>query len=206
MSNDGPSSAPPRAPVPDPASTAPVTVRALTGNAEIDGVVALSERLRRGRHDAEDEARDGFVTIAYDAPTVAALAAHAPQIVAVDAAGAVVGYALALVPEAADAVPELSAMFDLLGRLDIDGRPLRARRYVVMGQVAIAAAHRASGLFDRLYAAFRADLDGQFDLCVTEIAARNGRSRAAHARVGFGEVHVYDDLGETWHVVVWRWR
>ena len=190
----------------DPASTAPVTVRALAGDAEIDGVVALSEALRRGRRDAEDEARDGFVTIAYDAPTVAAIAATAPQIVAVAASGAVVGYALALVPAAQAAVPELAGMFDLLGRIEVGGAPLAGQRYTVMGQVAIDAAHRGTGLFDRLYAAYRAHLSADFDLCVTEIAARNGRSRAAHARVGFEDVHVYDDLGENWHVVVWRWR
>lgn len=190
----------------DPDFVAPVAVRPLAGGAEVAGVVALSAALRRGRRAADDEARDGFVTIAYDAPTVAALAEVAPQIVAVDAAGAVVGYALVLAPEAQAAVPELGAMFDLLGRIEVDGAPLGGQRHYVMGQVAIDAAHRGTGLFDRLYAAHRAQLDGRFDLCVTEIAARNARSRAAHARIGFEDVHVYDDLGETWHVVVWRWR
>lgn len=188
------------------AAASAVEVRPLAGSAEIGGVVALSEALRRGRRAAEDEARDGFVTIAYDAPTVAALAATAPQIGAVDDSGAVVGYALVLVPEAQAAVPDLAAMFDLLGRIEVDGVPLARQRHYVMGQVAIDAGHRGTGLFDRLYAAHRAHLAAEFDLCVTEIAARNGRSRTAHARVGFEEVYVYDDLGETWHVVVWRWR
>ncbi len=183
-----------------------VVVRPLATPDDIDGVVALSEALRRGRRTAADEARDGFVTIAYDAPTVAALAATAPQIGAVDAGGEVVGYVLALVPAAQAAVPELAGMFEMLGRIEVGGAPLAGQRYTVMGQVAIDAAHRGTGLFDRLYAAYRAHLSADVDLCVTEIAARNGRSRAAHARVGFEEVHVYDDLGETWHVVVWRWR
>jgi GNAT superfamily N-acetyltransferase len=183
-----------------------VRVTTLRTAADRAGVLALSRSLLRGTRNAAAEAREGFVTVAYDAPTLDALAATAPQLIA-KAGAVVVGYALVLVPEAQAAVPVLAPMFDLLDRLMWRGAPLSSQAYYVMGQVAIAAPYRGQGLFDRLYAAHRRLLSDRYAVCVTEVALRNGRSLAAHARVGFEPVAEYDDpaTGETWRVVAWPW-
>ncbi|HYE58690.1 MAG TPA: hypothetical protein VD948_09300 [Rhodothermales bacterium] len=188
-------------------SPARVRVTTLRTAADRDGVLALSRSLLRGTRDATTEDREGFVTVPYDPRTLDALVATAPQVIA-KAGREVVGYALVLVPEARSAVPILTPMFALLDRLEWRGAALAAQAYYVMGQVAIAAPYRGLGLFDRLYAAHRRVLSDRFDVCVTEIALRNGRSLAAHARVGFETVAEYDDptTGETWRVVAWPWR
>lgn len=189
-----------------PGPPPPVRVTTLRTRADRDGVLALNRTLLRGTRDPEEEARDGFVAVPYDAPMLDALVAAAPQVIA-RAGGEVVAYALVLPPEAAPAVPFLAPMFETMGRLSWRGAPLSERAWYVMGQVAVAEAYRGTGLFDRLYAAHRRLLAPRYDVCVTEVALRNGRSLAAHARVGFAPVADYEDptTGETWRVIAWPW-
>jgi len=181
---------------------------------DVAGVLALQRRYLRGARPPGEEARDGFLTLQHDAPTLERMAASAPQVVA--HAGApgreggehVVAYALTLVPTLRGSFPLLAPMFALLDGLDWRGAPLAAQPYYVMGQVCVDAGYRGVGLFDRLYAAHRALLGERFSLCVTEVAARNARSLAAHARVGFEVAGAHDDAltGEAWRVLVWDWR
>ena len=60
------------------------------------------------------------------------------------------------------------------------------------------------GVFDGLYRTMAERHGTDFDFTVTEVAARNTRSRRAHERVGFQTLHVYGDktTGEEWHVIV----
>ena len=192
--------------VPPPA--ADVAVGAATA-ADLTGILVLQRKNLRGARPPGEEARAGFLTVRHTPGALAAMAAAAPQVVARDAGGRVVGYALALVPALRAEVPVLAPFFDLLGGLRWRGAPLVPQRPYVMGQVCVDAAWRGRGVFDRLYTAHAALLlapGGPFGVCVTEIAARNGRSLAAHARVGFEPVHRYDDptTGEMWVVVGWE--
>jgi RimJ/RimL family protein N-acetyltransferase len=70
-----------------------------------------------------------------------------------------------------------------------------------MGQICIAPEHRGRGIFDALYAGHRRHFADAYDLLVTEVATRNGRSLRAHLRVGFEEVLRYRDDVDEWVLI-----
>ena len=73
--------------------------------------------------------------------------------------------------------------------------------FYVMGQICIAESCRGGGLFDALYAAHRAQFADRYELIVSEISARNGRSLRAHERVGFSTLTKYRHELDEWVVV-----
>lgn len=146
---------------------------------------------------------EGFVTASHTLDVLEKMHAMGPSIVARDADGTLAGYALMMALEARALVAELVPMFALFDGLEFRGRPLRELRYYVMGQVCVAKPYRGKGVFDALYAGHRAEYGDRFDLTVTEIATRNGRSLRAHERVGFESIHRYRDATDEWAIVGW---
>jgi L-amino acid N-acyltransferase YncA len=166
---------------------------------DLEGILALQNECR-------EPTPDGFVTVAHTLDVLRAMQALAPSIVARDAGGRVVGYALAMPIETRALIPILEPMFrmiETLPALAICGGP-RARWYV-MGQIAIAPAHRGTGLFARLYDEHRARYRAAFDAIVTEVSTSNARSLRAHARVGFKTIAVYRDATDEWALMAWAW-
>lgn len=145
---------------------------------------------------------DGFVTVSHTLPILRAMHELMPSLIVRGEEGGLAGYALAMAREARSMLPILAPMFARLEDLDA----LRGRRWYVMGQVCVDEAWRGRGVFDALYAGHRASYGGAFDVLVTEIATRNGRSIRAHARVGFEEIDRYRDATDEWSVVAWTWR
>lgn len=74
---------------------------------------------------------------------------------------------------------------------------------MVGGQVCVDKDCRGQGLLRRLYHETRKRLPPEYQLCVTEIAARNVPSLKAHEKMGFEAVSTYHDGKEHWIVVVW---
>lgn len=165
-----------------------------TSDRDLAGILALQRASRA-------VTPDGFVTVEHTLAILQAMHALAPSVVARDAAGEVVGYALAMPRETATLLPILAPMF-----AQLDALPIAAARYYVMGQIAVAPAHRGTGVFDALYAEHRARYRDRFDVLVTEIATRNTRSLRAHARVGFATLETYRDATDEWALVAWDWR
>ncbi|MBL8949480.1 MAG: GNAT family N-acetyltransferase [Myxococcaceae bacterium] len=168
------------------------TVGLVEGEADLEGILALQRA-------SLAVTADGFVTVQHTLEVLKAMHALAPSVVA-RAGGEVVAYALVMPPEARAWVPILEPMFVELEAL------LPNTRFYVMGQVAVAAKHRGTGLFDALYAEHRARYASRWDVCVTEVATRNTRSMRAHARVGFETVKTYRDATDEWALLAWRWR
>ena len=47
----------------------------------------------------------------------------------------------------------------------------------------------------------------RYDMTITQVARRNGRSVRAHEKVGFELLHRYRDAaGEEWDLIAWDWR
>jgi ribosomal protein S18 acetylase RimI-like enzyme len=179
-------------------------IRLSDGDRDLDGILAL-QRANLGRAlAAEEAAREGFVTVEHTRELLARMHGELPSIVAVDDAGAVVAYALSMATSCASFLPILEPMFATFSSLTFDGRPLLDQRMYVMGQICVARAWRGRGLVEALYDAHRRLYGGRFELLVTEISARNGRSLRAHARVGFEEVGRYRDATDDWVVVALR--
>jgi hypothetical protein len=149
-------------------------------------------------------ANQGFVTVRHEPAVLKRMNEIAPAIIATDG-GRVVGYALMMPRTFASDVPILRPMFEMLDTLSWKGSLLRDNpRWFVMGQICVADGYRGRGIVEGLYEAMARGYGDRFDFTVTEVAARNTRSRRAHQRVGFQTIHVYPDAttGEEWHVIV----
>ncbi len=152
------------------------------------------------------EAREqGFVTVKHTLDVLRTMHDVLPSVVAMEERH-LVGYALSMARECRPLIPVLEPMFQVLDWLTVDRRPLANRPYYVMGQVCVAKAHRGRGVLEALYAAHRNAYASKFELLITEISVRNVRSMKAHARMGFRDIHRYEDGAESWVVVAWDWR
>jgi len=166
---------------------------------DLEGVLALQRASRA-------PTQDGFVTVEHTLDILRAMHALAPSVVARDAHGAIVGYALVMPKETRVLLPILEPMFALIERLPAaELGPKANARWYVMGQIAVAPSHRGTGVFDALYAEHRARYQERFDLVITEVATRNTRSLRAHQRVGFRTVTTYRDATDEWALIAWSW-
>lgn len=167
---------------------------------DLEGILALQAELRT-------PTTDGFVTVRHTLDILHAMHALAPSVVARDTEGRVVGYAIVMLREARALVPVLEPMFGRIEQLPPTALSRATDpRWYVMGQVAVAPAHRGQGLFDALYAEHRARYQDRFDAVVTEVATRNPRSLRAHERVGFRTILRYRDDTDDWALIAWDWR
>jgi GNAT superfamily N-acetyltransferase len=174
--------------------------------ATLQQILDLQERNLAVHLSPAEAADQGFVTVHHELPLLDRISGPYGHIVALDGEQ-VVGYALVMLREFAGAIPIIVPMFAQLDRLTIGEESLAALRYFVMGQVCIAKEHRGQGVFAALYDELRRQMRGSFDLVVTEVASRNGRSLRAHEKVGFRTVHRYASPdGELWEIVAWDWR
>jgi ribosomal protein S18 acetylase RimI-like enzyme len=184
--------------------TAPWTVGTVREPAELAQILEL-QRANLAAHLSADEAQaEGFVTAVHSLEVLQRMHELAPSIVA-QAGSELAGYALSMRVEARSQVPILEPMFELLETLTFRGRPLRDTRYYVMGQVCVARAFRGQGVFDALYRGHREHYQERFELLVTEVSTRNGRSLRAHARVGFEPLYRYRDNVDEWVILGWDW-
>jgi L-amino acid N-acyltransferase YncA len=164
------------------------TVGLAANDKDLEGILALQ---RANLEATLADRRNGFVTVVHTLPILRAMHAQLPNVVA-HANGHVVAYALAMAREARALLPILEPMFQRLDAL------LPRERFYVMGQICVAASHRGTGLFDRLYAAHRQHYSAVYDCVVTEVAVRNARSLRAHERVGFTLLERYRDATDDW--------
>jgi GNAT superfamily N-acetyltransferase len=150
----------------------------------------------------EQQAQQGFVFAEHTMELLKMMAAQLPQVIAVSH-GNVVGYNLAMPVAMKTALPSLVPMFTEFERSHYKGRPLATYHFMVGGQVCVAKDFRGHGLLSRLYHETRNRLPSGYQLCVTEVAARNRVSLQAHQKMGFEVVSTYHDGKELWKVVVW---
>jgi ribosomal protein S18 acetylase RimI-like enzyme len=173
--------------------------------ADLEAILALQRENLRGVGSAEDEQREGFVTVVHTIELLEAMHAVAPSVIARED-GVLAGYALVMPVQARGMVPILDTMFDELDKLEWRGRRFAEMPYYVMGQICVARAFRGRGVVDAMYREHRARYADRFAVCVTEIATRNTRSIRVHERVGFEAIHRYKDFEDEWAVVAWDWR
>jgi hypothetical protein len=177
-----------------------IVVTPANGQSDLDGILALQRQNLRDNLPAEEALRNGFVTVEHTRAILEQMHALAPSIVA-RRTTEVVGYALSMPLACRSFLPVLEPMFALFKELSYEGRPLLSHALYVMGQICIAESCRGRGLFDALYAAHRAHFAARYELLVTEISARNGRSLRAHERVGFRTLTRFRDATDEWVIV-----
>lgn len=151
---------------------------------------------------ADQQAQQGFVFAEHTVPILKMMAAELPQVIAVSN-GRVIGYNLGMPVSMRNEIPSLIPMFTEFERCIYKGRPLSAYRYIVGGQVCVDKDFRGQGLLSKLYHETKTRVRPDYQLCVTEVSARNNAGLNAHQKMGFEVVSTYHDGKELWKIVVW---
>ncbi len=172
---------------------------------DLEGIIALQKANHASLVPADLWDGQGFVTMEYTLAQLQTMCGPYHHAVA-KADGAVVGYALVMLNEQRAAFPLLGDMFAQIEAGTFGGAPIAGRRYVVMGQVCIAARWRGQGIFALLYQRLREQLSADFDLIATEVSTKNSRSMGAHHAVGFRDIVQDTAPAEAWKVIAWDWR
>jgi Acetyltransferase (GNAT) family len=161
------------------------------------------ENLLENIDDTEMQSQ-GFVTLRHDLSTLQQMHRLSPSVIIKDD-NRVVGYALTMLQECRQLIPDLEPMFASFDKLSWENKPLTSFRFYVMGQVCIAKRYRGQGLFELLYGHHKKVYQPQFELFVTEISTRNLRSLRAHEKMGFKTIYTHKDSLDDWAVVAWDW-
>jgi len=151
----------------------------------------------------EQQAKHGFVFAEHTLALLQKMSTFLPQVIALNA-NKVIGYNLALHVSMKHEVPKLVPMFHEFEQSKYKGRSLETYRFMVGGQVCVDENFRGLGLMSNLYNEMKNRLPAGYELCVTEVAARNTISLKAHEKMGFEVVNTYHDGKELWKVVVWN--
>ena len=171
---------------------------------ELQQILQLQqENLPENIDDTEMQSQ-GFVTLQHDLSTLQQMHHLSPSVIIKDDKR-VVAYALTMLQECRQLIPDLEPMFALFDKLNWENKPLRSFHFYVMGQVCIAKRYRGQGLFEQLYEHHKKMYQSQFELFVTEISTRNLRSLRAHRKIGFKTIHTHRDSLDEWAVVAWDW-
>lgn len=174
-------------------------------NDDLQQILRLQQLNLKQSLDTAERQAQGFVTLRHDLDTLEKMHALAPSVV-IRKDDKVAGYALTMLQECRHLMPDLDPMFALFDTLQWNDKPLRDYPFYVMGQVCIAREYRGQGLFEQLYAFHKKIYSNRFNLLLTEIATRNGRSMRAHERVGFKIIHIHRDALDEWAVTGWDWN
>jgi hypothetical protein len=177
-----------------------VVVTLADGGADLDGILALQRENLAVNLASEAAAKDGFVTVVHTRAILEQMHAALPSVVA-RKGELVVGYALSMPVGCRRLVPILEPMFALLDTLESRGAPLSRVPYYTMGQICVAPELRGTGLFQAMYAQHAASFGDRFQVLVTEVSRRNGRSLRAHQRTGFETLAEYRDATDDWCVI-----
>lgn len=180
-----------------------LTFRPAQTHADLEGILSLQQANLASALDAESLQQEGFVTVKHDLDLLRKMNQPHGHMLALET-GQVRGYCLVMLTHLADEIPVLRPMFEKIQGLDFRRRPLAELPYFVMGQVCIAKAWRGKGVFAAMYQALAKQMGPHFELCITEVSARNPRSLRAHTKLGFETLLIYDAPdGETWHLMTW---
>ncbi len=178
--------------------------KAVTTLQELQDILILQKKYLAGTNNSEEEKEQGFVTVHHSNQKLELMHELAPSVIVKDE-DAVIAYALVMLTEAVDLIPELQSMFQLFSQLSYKDQSLNNYRYYVMGQICIDKPYRGQGVFEMLYTKHKELMQSNYDFVVTEIATRNTRSIRAHKKMGFELLHHFKDETEEWDVVIWDW-
>jgi predicted GNAT superfamily acetyltransferase len=171
---------------------------------DLPGIISLQQKNHFETVDKPVQISQGFVTVKHSIDQLKKIAGNYSHIIAKQD-GKIAGYTLVMLKEYGREISTLYPLFDMLDDLYVNGKPLIATNYFVMGQVCVDVEWRGLGVFEKLYSGLKQKMSKDFNCVVTEVNTRNGRSMAAHAKVGFKEIKRYPENGEEWSIIAWDW-
>jgi GNAT superfamily N-acetyltransferase len=173
---------------------------------DLQQILRLQQQNLAAALSTEEIREQGFVTVVHSLEDLQRINNIEPHVIAKDD-GKVIAYLLAMTERSKEDIPVLRPMFAVFQSLVFAGRGLTQYRYLVVGQVCVDKAYRGQGILDQCYQFYRQTFQSKFDFAITEIDATNGRSLAAHKRIGFQEVHRFHSAaGTEWVIVIWDWN
>jgi ribosomal protein S18 acetylase RimI-like enzyme len=176
----------------------------VSNNKELKQIIALQQQNLKQHLSESEKHSQGFVTVVHTPDMLQQMHSYGASIIVKDN-DTLAGYALTMMNDYKNDVPELLGMYAILDAQQWKGTLLPNYRYYVMGQICVDSSYRGQGIFDMLYQKHKDVYQPQFDLLVTEISTSNTRSQRAHERVGFKTIYTYRDVIDEWNVVVWDW-
>lgn len=172
---------------------------------DLSEIIGLQNRnLRQNLTTAEIQIQ-GFLTVSYSMETLRKMQNKERHIIAKHK-DKIVGYVLALTEKSKSDIAVLAPMFETFDQIQYNEKLVSSYNYIAVGQICIDREYRAQGLFEGCYEAYKNYFKNKYDFAITEIAAANTRSRAAHKRNGFTEIHTYTDFNDLeWVIVILDW-
>lgn len=186
-------------------SSSSISIELSDSVADLERIIEIQQLNHPGSVAPDLWETQGFVTMKYTVEELQTMCGPYRHVVAKHN-DTVVGYALVLLKEHSERFPLLADMFQHIATGAYGGKPLRQSRYVVMGQVCIDENFRGKGIFKELYDKFREQMRADFDLVITEVSAKNGRSMGAHQSVGFENIAPEHAGSSEWNVIAWDWK
>lgn len=174
--------------------------------ADLIGIYTLQKaNLKKNLSDQEIE-KHGFVTVDHTLEMLENLNTIEHQIVARDDKE-IIAYVLAMTKKSKDDIPIILPMFEEFEKIVYKGQLVSEYNYMVVGQVCVHKNYRGRGVFEKCLHLYKNTFAGRYAFAITEIAVTNQRSRKAHKKAGFEEIHIYTDSYQTeWVIVLWNWR
>ena len=166
---------------------------------ELKQIIVLQQHNLPTSISQEEKKKEGFVTVQHDLSILQKMNDKQPHIIAKDR-DKVVGYALCMHRDFKDEIEILRPMF-----AQIEKYVNPSESYITMGQICVDKAYRKQGIFRGLYHKMQDELNGKYNVLITEVAANNTRSLHAHYAVGFTDLLVYESDGVKWHLIHWNW-
>ena len=172
---------------------------------ELEEIQKLNQQNLKRNLSEEEIVQEGFVSWFYSLELLKNMHQLAPSIIVKDQ-DEVIAYALVTLKEASAFHNDLRTMIENLQSVIYKDKPLLRHHFYLMGQVCVHRNYRGKGVFSLLYHEHKKVYSPGYDLLVTEISTANKRSLKAHEKVGFRNIHTYQDKLDEWSVVVWDWR
>jgi hypothetical protein len=183
--------------------TEEIIITTASSDEEIRQILSLQALNHKSNITNEEAINNGFVTVKHTKSLLESICKPYAHVIA-KKDDKLVGYALVMLKEHINVVPELNMMDEIITQITYNNKPLNEYSYLVMGQICVAEEVRGQKVFDRMYDFMKSYIGDRFDYIITEVADRNQRSLRAHKRVGFHIVHTYveEAIDEVWNVVL----
>ena len=173
---------------------------------DLPGILELQQQNLKGNLSADEIHSQGFVTVSHSLEDLQKMSLHERHVVIKDAEK-IAGYILAMTKFSKVDIPVLVPMFESFETINYNHKPVSKYNYLVVGQVCISKEYRGKGLLNQCYAEYKNHFKQKYDFAITEIDATNLRSLNAHKKIGFKEIHRYEEpTGKQWSIVVWDWK
>jgi predicted N-acetyltransferase YhbS len=182
-----------------------MVIKRVTDDRELAGIRNLQESNLKKNLKEEEWVKEGFVTAEYSLDFLRTMHAFSPSIVAKDG-DEIAGYVITVTKHIRNEHLLLKDLFDAIDSKVYQNRKMPDMNYVLVGQLCVSKKYRGQQLSSRMYNFFKAELQEEFECCLTDVDEKNPRSLRAHLRSGFTILDTLTYGGSTWHIVLWDWR